>query len=686
MTSLEAYCILISGNIFRLSFIDVPAREQEIKNPSLCLALRLLYHYLSLLKSVDKGYPQFVSEMENTNFTLSEVLKFIQSKSGVKEQLIVLHIDETQMLITQGKQKHDGFLYKLLQELWSVINDAYSTSYLFVVLSGTNALDVYKEFLTSNYKYYPLNLPLLADVHFKEIITSVMANWKVTISENLLSFFHLATGGHPRLLSATISAASWLEAQSLGSHDPTLASKKRSFNPKGFYAFLEKMKSNPGNEILWKLLKLTWDDVSINQFPEVQNTVLAPNYAAIRQEILARIFSNQTIVARKEKFISKPEIIWGFLEDKGGVFLGNIEVGKSNDKKSNKKVSPSKIYESNLEKTDLELHVSLLFALKYFSPEMELQPEPLFDSNPTLDSDNNELQDVATIMNSLWIYKYQNPDLKGIDLADSLHIPGLKHKTFIVNDPINYKVEPLRWTVTTTGQAAELRNKLEEEIKVESIDLQRKKPFCAFTNGAKAAWGDGFIFLRLFQSDKWLCLIVQSKRKAVNFMKKDKQLQADLDKVFGKQESFDKYNMSCLYLYVTDSSVVEQPTTHRDNVYVIARDDQERFYGAYRAKLKRLRDLPPPPKSVELDKQRKKEKELKQELGYCECKSQCKKGCPCNQTRGYCEKGSCHPTNGKCSILKDKKPGNKRTADYEPSNKQYLAKKQRIIEGGDSES
>jgi hypothetical protein len=183
-----------SGTIYRLSFVDVPLEEEEKAAPKLCLALRVLYQYLSIFKVMDQSYTKFCTSMKTLLplLSLEDVLEFIRQKKGVEEQLVTIQIDETQVdLIVSSfntfqdlinvKSKEDGFLYQLLKELWKVINDPHSKSYCFVILSGTNALQVYKEFLTSNYKCHPINLPLLESVHLLEIIKSNIFLFVMTV-------------------------------------------------------------------------------------------------------------------------------------------------------------------------------------------------------------------------------------------------------------------------------------------------------------------------------------------------------------------------------------------------------------------------------------------------------------------------------------------------------------------------
>lgn len=67
----------------------------------------------------------------------------------------------------------------------------------------------------------------------------------------------------------------------------------------------------------------------------------------------------------------------------------------------------------------------------------------MLSSISQLNSDANEVQDAAVVMNSLWIYHHYNPG-QNIDLAKAIHIPGLKEGIFTVEVPKFFKVSSLR--------------------------------------------------------------------------------------------------------------------------------------------------------------------------------------------------------------------------------------------------
>ena len=58
-----------------------------------------------------------------------------------------------------------------------------------------------------------------------------------------------------------------------------------------------------------------------------------------------------------------------------------------------------------------------------------------------LESGRNEWQDLSTIMNSLFIYKYQHPESSDFDLADVLTIPNLTKGMFLVEAPYSCHIQ-----------------------------------------------------------------------------------------------------------------------------------------------------------------------------------------------------------------------------------------------------
>jgi hypothetical protein len=205
------------GLVFRLSFVDITPLSQELQKPELCLAFRVLYQYLDLYK-LNMRYIGFITQYSQwmPKLSLKDVVEFIRLQGGQDEQLVVIHIDETQKLkgyqctyqMPPSNGKRLGFLYQLIECLWNSINEPNLKSYVFPILSGINSLDLYDQFHNSNLNYYPIALPLFEPHHFEEILKTILPK-EVTIGENLKKFLDLALAGHITLFKAFISVASW---------------------------------------------------------------------------------------------------------------------------------------------------------------------------------------------------------------------------------------------------------------------------------------------------------------------------------------------------------------------------------------------------------------------------------------------------------------------------------------------
>jgi hypothetical protein len=91
-----------------------------------------------------------------------------------------------------------------------------------------------------------------------------------------------------------------------------------------------------------------------------------------------------------------------------------------------------------------------------------------------LRSEANEVQDLTTILNSLFIYQHKNPKSPGIDLAEALNIPGLKTETFIVETPPLFEVENIRYKITTTEVIAAMKELV--KARMNTLPLRKKVP------------------------------------------------------------------------------------------------------------------------------------------------------------------------------------------------------------------
>jgi len=159
-----------SGRILQLSFAAFQIMEGEINNIEACLSLRILHQYLYITKSIQESFPVFFQKFKDSKITVLDVLQLIKEEtSNSTMPLFIIHIDEAQNLMREPKTNP---LIKMLDILWNIKNSA-NLFYLLVVLTGTNALEVYKLFLGSTYRYSALSLPLLKSEHVKEIVKSI---------------------------------------------------------------------------------------------------------------------------------------------------------------------------------------------------------------------------------------------------------------------------------------------------------------------------------------------------------------------------------------------------------------------------------------------------------------------------------------------------------------------------------
>ena len=227
------------------------------------------------------------------------------------------------------------------------------------------------------------------------------------------------------------------------------------------------------------------------------------------------------------------------------------------------------------------MNIPFLFLHKYALGLTNFPEEPVLSLSPELDKDANEKQDLATILHHLWRESIinQRPE---VDLAE--FIPGLKKETYVVKPPKRFAIQ-------------KLRNKVNDVNTLEQLFNEKHKRFAkegqAFINAEKASWGDTFVFLKKAKEEKWVVLILQSKRRASKKEQVRTQLlKKDLDKVLGADYSaFDRSKFSFLYLFITDCSTVEACKLP-EHVCVITRNEHMRFYGRHRQKLRDLRDLP----------------------------------------------------------------------------------------------
>jgi hypothetical protein len=260
---------------FRLSFLDQPLLPVENQNASVVVPYRVLCQYLNPTKTpatytnfLSIYYPKFREAL-----TLKVVCDFIASMGGKQKQLVIVHIDETQILgVKDGNQSEkDGLFSKIVECLWSARIYCTSTT-VFPILSGTNALDLYSRFASSNFRYQSLDLPLLRKSHMVAIaqsITSAKSKSTLNTDSKLAKVMHIATEGHPRLQRAFLSVGSSLFETNQKIPENSLA---QPFFCNGYSMLLEKQ-DNP--EEVWKIVEKTSAEVEKDQFPEQQKILSA---------------------------------------------------------------------------------------------------------------------------------------------------------------------------------------------------------------------------------------------------------------------------------------------------------------------------------------------------------------------------------------------------------------------------
>jgi len=158
-----------------LNYRAIPIVPGEENNPSLSITMRILFDHIK--GDVDGQYTKFW-ERYNKKFlrlTIKDVLKWISTFKPKDQvyQILILQVDETQVLV-DNKNKDigkDSFFSKLIEAITSArLYISEHSTIIIPILTGTNANQLYNEFMDSDYRQKPINLPLLNLDHFKEII------------------------------------------------------------------------------------------------------------------------------------------------------------------------------------------------------------------------------------------------------------------------------------------------------------------------------------------------------------------------------------------------------------------------------------------------------------------------------------------------------------------------------------
>lgn len=205
--------------------------------------------------------------MEN-NVSLSDVIDHI-----APDELVIIHVDETQNLIIN---KHKSLFESIVRSTRPSVYSKEHCNFLSPIFTGTNALEIYKQFEVSSVRYIAISIPLLTAHDFELIIQTLLGS-TVTLPPLFCDFMEIILGGHPRsfqtfLCAASHYCASFLESgatmQRTVSYGVT-GRKKRTFLLNGFKAFLQQSANNKKD--LFAIAYRTWEDAKMNGFTEAVN-------------------------------------------------------------------------------------------------------------------------------------------------------------------------------------------------------------------------------------------------------------------------------------------------------------------------------------------------------------------------------------------------------------------------------
>jgi hypothetical protein len=256
---------------------------------------------------------------------------------------------------------------------------------------------------------------------------------------------------------------------------------------------------------------------------------------------------------------------------------------------------------------------------KLWCNKLNLPKEPILSLNPILNKDDNERQDVATVLFRLIHYQgnYKKSKRKSIvPIPLSSVFPRLKlqeGQEVYVDAPASCTIE-------------ELRTRVEHPDDVRSI-IQNCPQISAFINGKNAAFADSFIVLKYHNppaipdAPDYVIILIQSKRKETPKKRKevDKSFSNDLQKaLLNHQEEFTKVKMKPVFIYITDAENASKSTDDLEELHcIITAKEHTEFYGGYRTMLRQLRNVDEDDPIIQLGKQhnnkrKKKCKKVKQ--------------------------------------------------------------------------
>jgi len=363
--------------------------------------------------------------------------------------------------------------------------------------------------------------------------------------EKLFEFSSLLQG-HPRLLQEFVVRFSRIKAPR--------GDFRMGFSIQGF---LNGLLENPS--IFWAIIRGIKNDIKIN-FPSLQNLLL-PECITHRENIITKALSDDNIIkSRDDVCINK--MTWGEVEYYGGAYLSPLGDNK------------------------FEIRIPLPILCALHDTQMYIPEEPIYNLDDDISSEDNEKQDIATIISKIYIpfmvfARYE------LDLHEIYN--GFPQNKYIIKTPSC-------WRITKNLSQVKL---------LEDISLLKASSL-GFINAAHASFADGWI---IFYSPKgeMIVLIIQSKRiktrKDQNSEVPAKLVVDELEKVFGVEVVRNSNNLKLkgvqyIFMFITDKNSIAN-TNLPEDVYLIPKPKHKDFYGRYRELVRNLHDTEKPPKNKE---------------------------------------------------------------------------------------
>jgi hypothetical protein len=310
----------------------------------------------------------------------------------------------------------------------------------------------------------------------------------------------------------------------------------------------------------------------------------------VKRELMIWVLSDKDDSVKRMDLISDTTITWGRLEELGIVLL--IPTGQSTPILNNEVC----VYFLLLPLPCVNMFFKdLLFIPKVNLPilracrsTVSLPEEPLLSMDQGLSLDDNEKQDLATILFRLLTYQEDSVPLSKI-------LPGLQlpQGEVVVKKPHHHVISKLHTIVDSVR-------------KLRIVMSSGPASCCAYLNGQKASFADGWCSLELVsEMDPWssVLLVVQSKRKETYEARNapDTQFQQELEKaVLGHFNDFKEHRILPIFVYITDANGLSSEQTAfaavvSEEYYccIITSASHQLFYGKYRTILRDFKNAHP---------------------------------------------------------------------------------------------